>query len=154
MRNRVQPLPLHLANRLTCNINHRLRPSCLLRDIRTRPSNQLSQTIRPLITLSPMLVSQTCINNTISRQVKQQPWLPQPQQANRLTATRCLRRQWVDHHGWEVSQSRTSEHPGHHPRARVPWALCLRKCLRTTGCLKATWDTRSAVHMARTRRQG
>lgn len=153
MRNRVQRLLLHPANRHTCNINHRLLPSCPLKDTPTRRSNHRRQTTRASIIPSPTLVSQTCINSTTSRQPKQQPWLPQPRQGSRVTATPCLRPRWLDHRGWEASPSKTSEHHGHHRKCRTRWDLYLRRSLKTTGCPKVIWDTLSAAHTARARKQ-
>lgn len=153
MRNRVQQLHLHLANRRTCSIRHRLPPSCPLKDIHTRRSNHLRQTTRASTILSRMLVSQTCINRTTSRPAKQQLWLPQPRQGSRVMATRCLRLRWLDHRGWEASLLKMSEHHGHHRKCRIRWDLYLRRSLKTTGCPKVIWDTLSAAHTARARKQ-
>lgn len=153
MRNRAQQLPLHLANRHTCNINPRLLPSCHLKDTHTRRSNHLRQTTRASIIHSPTWVSQICINSTPSRQPKQQPWLPQPRQGSKITATRCLRPRWLDHRGWEVPLLRMSGYHGHHHKCRTRWDLYLRRSPIITGCLRVTWDTLSAAHTARARKQ-
>ena len=148
MRNRVRQLPLHLASRRTCNINHSLPPSYPRKDTHTRRSNHLRQTTRASTIPNPTLVSQICINSTTSRQAKQQPWLPQPPQGSRVMATRCLRPRWLDRRGWEASLSRMSEHLGHHRRYPTRWDLYRRRSPRTTGCPKVTWDTLSAAHTA------
>ena len=153
MHNRVQQLHLHLANRHTCNINHRLLPSCPLKDTHTRRSNHLRHPTRVSTILSPTLVSQTCINSTISRQAKQQPWLLQPRQGSRVTATRCLRPRWLDHRGWGASLSKMSEHRVHHRKCRTQWDLYLRRSLKITECPKVTWDTLSEARTARALKQ-
>ena len=153
MHNRVQQLHLHLANHHTCNIHHKLRTSCPLKDTHTRPSNHHRQITRASTIPRPTLVSQTCINNTTSRQVKQQPWLPQPRQGNRVTAIRCLRPRWLDLRGWEASLLNMSEHRGHLRKCRIRWGLYLRRSLKIPGCPKVIWDTLLAAHMARTRKQ-
>lgn len=143
MRNRVQQLHLHLANLHTCNINHRLLPSCPLKATHTRRSNHLRQTTRVSTIPRPTLHSQICIKGTTSTpspRAKQQPWLQQPRQGSRVTATRCLRPRWLDHRGWEASPLRMSEHHGHHRKDRTRWDLYLRRSLKTTGCPKVTWD--------------
>lgn len=141
MRNRVQQSRRPLANRHTCSINHRLLPSCPLKDTHIRRSNHLRQIIQASTTPSLTLVSQTCINSTISRQVKRQPWLPPLHQGNRVTDIRCLRPLWLDHRGWEASPLRTSELHGHRHKCQTPWDLYLRRSLKTTECPKVTWDT-------------
>ena len=153
MRNRVQQLPLHLANRRTCSINHKLQPSCPLKDTHTRRNNHLSQPIPASAIPNPTLVSQTCTSSTTSRQAKQRPWLPQLRRGSRVTATLCLKPRWLDRRGWGASLSRMSAHHGHHRKCRVRWDRCLRKSLRITECPKVTWDTLSAAHTARARKQ-
>ena len=152
MRNRVQRLPPPQANLHTCNINHRPLPSFPLKDTPTRRSNLPKPTIPASITLSHTL-AKTCTNSTTSRQAKRQPWLPQPRPGSRVTAIQCRRLQWLDHHEWEASLSRMSEHHGHHRRCRIQWDLCHRKSHKITECPKVTWDMQSAAHMARARKQ-
>ena len=153
MRNRVQRSPPPLPNLHTCNINHRPLPSSPLKDTPIRRSNLLKRTTRASTILSHTLASQTCTNSTTSRPAKPQPWLPQLRPGSRVTAIQCRRLRWLDHHEWEVSRSKMSEHHGHHRRCRIRWVLCHRRLHKITGCPRATWDMRSAAHTARARKQ-
>ena len=154
MRNRVQRLPLPLANRHhTCNINHRPLPSCPPKDTHTRRSNLLKPTTPASTILSPTSASKICTSSTTSRQAKQQPWLPQPRPDSRVTVIQCRRPRWLAHHEWGVSLSKTSEHHGHHRRYQMQWDLYLRRSHKITGCPKVIWDTRSVAHTARARKQ-
>ena len=152
MRNRVQRLPPPLLNLPICNIHHRPLPSSPLKHTPIRRSNPPQQTTPASIILSHMFPSQTYTQRT-SRQAKRQPWLPQLRPGSRVTAIRCRRLQWLDHHEWEASLSRMSEHRGHHRRCQIQWDLCHRRSHKITGCPKVTWDMRSAAHTVKARKQ-